>query len=220
MKKKILAPSILAGNHANLSESLMLAEQDGREWIHLDIMDGHFVPNLSFGPQTVSDLRKNSSIFFDVHLMLDQPHRYIEPFIKAGADLISIHLEPQYDHLNSLNKIKQAGIKNGIVVNPDTPIDGLFPFLKHVDLVLFMTVFPGFGGQKFIEDVLLKAKEISMIRESENLDFLIEVDGGVGPDHVKPCLEAGVDIFVAGTAYYKLDQQGRNRFAESIEKVQ
>ena len=96
-----------SGNHANLSESLMLAEQDGREWIHLDIMDGHFVPNLSFGPQTVSDLRKNSSIFFDVHLMLDQPHRYIEPFVEAGADLISIHLEPQYDHLNSLTKLNK-----------------------------------------------------------------------------------------------------------------
>jgi ribulose-phosphate 3-epimerase len=216
-RKKILAPSILAGNHANLCESLLIAERDGREWIHLDIMDGHFVPNLSFGPQTVADLRKSSSIFFDVHLMLDQPDRYIEPFINAGADLISIHLEPDYDHLETLSRIKKAGLKNGMVINPDTPIDGLVPYLDKVDLVLFMTVFPGFGGQEFIYEVLSKAKDISKLREEKNLDFLIEVDGGVGPDHIKPCMDAGVDIFVAGTAYYKLDQSGRREFADSIE---
>ena len=216
-RKKILAPSILAGNHANLCESLLIADRDGREWIHLDIMDGHFVPNLSFGPQTVADLRKSSSIFFDVHLMLDQPDRYIDPFINAGADLISIHLEPDYDHLETLSRIKKAGLKNGMVINPDTPIDGLIPYLEKVDLVLFMTVFPGFGGQKFIHEVLRKAKDISKLREEKNLDFLIEVDGGVGPDHIKPCMDAGVDIFVAGTAYYKLDQSGRREFADSIE---
>ena len=217
--KKILAPSILAGNHANLCESLLIAENDGREWIHLDIMDGHFVPNLSFGPQTVADLRKSSSIFFDVHLMLEQPHRYIEPFIKAGADLISIHLEPDYDQIETLDKIKQSGIKNGIVINPDTPIHGLIPYLDKVDLVLFMTVFPGFGGQIFIHNVLDKAKDISEIRDSKNLDFLIEVDGGVGPEHVQPCMDAGVDVFVAGTAYYKLEDSERKKFAESVEKV-
>ena len=217
IREKILAPSILAGDHANLRDSLMLADQDGRKWIHLDIMDGHFVPNLSFGPQTVSDLRKHSSIFFDVHLMLEQPDRYIDPFIKAGADLISIHLEPQYDHSSALSKIRKAGIKNGIVINPDTQINGLIPFLDQVDLVLFMTVFPGFGGQKFIHEVLSKAEEISEIRKKQNLDFLIEVDGGVGPDHVQPCLDAGVDVFVAGTAYYKLDDLGRSQFAEAVE---
>lgn len=219
MRKKILAPSILAGNHANLRESLEMADSDGRKWIHLDIMDGHFVPNLSFGPQTVSDLREHSSIFFDVHLMLDQPYLYIEPFVKAGADLISIHLEPDYDHIKTLDKIRQAGIKNGIVINPDTPINGLTPYLEKVDLVLFMTVFPGFGGQKFIGNVLDKAKEISQIRDSRNLDFLIEVDGGVGPEHVKSCLDSGVDVFVAGTAYYKLEESERREFADSIENV-
>jgi ribulose-phosphate 3-epimerase len=216
-REKILAPSILAGDHANLRDSLTLADKDGRKWIHLDIMDGHFVPNLSFGPQTVLDLRKHSSIFFDVHLMLDQPDRYIDPFIKAGADLISIHLEPEYDHLGTLSRIREAGIKNGIVINPDTQIEGLIPLLRQVDLVLFMTVFPGFGGQKFIHEVLSKAEEISEIRKKQNLNFLIEVDGGVGPDHVQPCLDAGVDVFVAGTAYYKLDDLGRSQFAEAIE---
>ena len=214
---KRLAPSILAGNHANLADSLQIADSDGREWIHLDIMDGHFVPNLSFGPQTVADLRSHSSIFFDVHLMLEQPDRYIDPFIKAGADLISIHLEPEYDHSTSLSKIKEAGIKNGIVINPDTPINGLIPLLDQVDLVLFMTVFPGFGGQKFIYEVLSKAEEVSAIRKKQNLNFLIEVDGGVGPDHVKPCLDSGVDVLVAGTAYYKLDELERKQFAQVVE---
>ena len=214
---KILAPSILAGNHANLLEALERTESDGRKWIHLDIMDGHFVPNLSFGPQTVADLRKNSELFFDVHLMLDQPDRYVDAFIKAGSDLISIHLEPDYDKVSTLAKIKQAGIQTGMVINPDTPIDGLVPYLGDLDLVLLMTVFPGFGGQKFIEEVLGKARQISEIRKSENYDFLLEVDGGVGPEHVNSCLQAGVDVFVAGTAYFKRDDAGRKEFADAIE---
>ena len=131
--KKILAPSILAGNHANLCEALKVAEDDGREWVHLDIMDGHFVPNLSFGPQTVADLRKESGLFFDVHLMLDQPYLYLEPFIQAGSDLISIHLEPQYDHGQAIDVIKAAGIRAGLVINPATEMEGLLPILASVD---------------------------------------------------------------------------------------
>ena len=214
---KILAPSILAGNHANLLQSLQVAEEDGRKWIHLDIMDGHFVPNLSFGPQTVADLRKDSKLFFDVHLMLDQPDRYVDPFIQAGSDLISIHLEPEYDHNATLDKIKKAGVQTGMVINPDTPVEGIIPFLDQLDLVLLMTVFPGFGGQKFIESVLEKAQVIADLRKENQNNFLIEVDGGVGPEHVTPCLESGVDIIVAGTAYYKRDQAGRKEFAEAIE---
>ena len=214
---KILAPSILAGNHANLLQSLQVAEDDGRKWIHLDIMDGHFVPNLSFGPQTVADLRKYSKLFFDVHLMLDQPDRYVDPFIHAGSDLISIHLEPEYDQNATLDKIKKAGVQTGMVINPDTPVERLIPFLDQLDLVLLMTVFPGFGGQKFIESVLEKAQVIAELRKENQHNFLIEVDGGVGPEHVTPCLESGVDIIVAGTAYYKRDQAGRKEFAEAIE---
>ncbi|MEC8042967.1 MAG: ribulose-phosphate 3-epimerase [Verrucomicrobiota bacterium] len=213
---KLLAPSILAGNHANLVNALELAEGDGRKWIHLDIMDGHFVPNLSFGPQTVSDLRKKSQMFFDVHLMLERPDLYIDPFIEAGSNLITIHTEPNYDQKSSLDKIRAAGLKTGMAINPETPIDGLLPFLGELDLVLLMTVHPGFGGQRFIEEVLEKVKEISRLRSENQHDFVIEVDGGVGPEHVPTCLDAGVDIFVAGTAYYKLDDAGRRTFAQSV----
>ena len=218
--KKILAPSILAGNHAHLAESLKLAEDDGRRLIHLDIMDGHFVPNLSFGPQTVADLRKDSRLFFDVHLMLDQPSLYLEPFIEAGSDLISIHLEPEYDHRKAINTIKSSGIQAGLVINPATKVDGLIPFLSDVDLILLMTVNPGFGGQSFMESVMEKARKLSQIRDDEGLQFLLEVDGGVGPEHVDLCLDAGVDVLVAGTAYYKRDAAGRRDFAIMVGERQ
>ncbi len=215
--KKILAPSILAGDHACLKDSLLSADQDGRSWIHLDIMDGHFVPNLSFGPQTVADLRKHSDLFFDVHLMLDQPQEYIEPFAQAGADLISIHVEPEYDIPETLEKIRSLGKKGGIVLNPDTPVEEVFPYLNDVELVLCMTVFPGFGGQSFIDSVLSKVRDLATLRSEKGGSFLIEVDGGVGPEHVEQCLAAGVDVFVAGTAYFSRDQDGRQAFAGSIE---
>ena len=215
--KKILAPSILAGDHSCLKDSLLTAEQDGRSWIHLDIMDGHFVPNLSFGPQTVADLRKHSGIFFDVHLMLDQPQNYIEPFAQAGADLISIHVEPEYDIPETLEKIRSLGKKGGIVLNPDTPVEEVFPYLNDVELVLCMTVVPGFGGQSFIDSVLSKVRDLAALRSEKGGAFLIQVDGGVGPEHVEQCLAAGVDVFVAGTAYFSRDQDGRQAFAGSIE---
>ncbi len=215
--KKILAPSILAGDHACLKDSLLSADQDGRSWIHLDIMDGHFVPNLSFGPQTVADLRKHSDLFFDVHLMLDQPQEYIEPFAQAGADLISIHVEPEYNIPETLEKIRSLGKKGGIVLNPDTPVEEVFPYLNDVELVLCMTVFPGFGGQSFIDSVLSKVRDLAALRSEKGGSFLIEVDGGVGPEHVEQCLTAGVDVFVAGTAYFSRDQDGRQAFAGSIE---
>ena len=215
--KKILAPSILAGDHACLKDSLLSAEQDGRSWIHLDIMDGHFVPNLSFGPQTVADLRKHSDLFFDVHLMLDQPQEYIEPFAQAGADLISIHVEPEYDIPETLEKIRSLGKKGGIVLNPDTPVEEVFPYLNDIELVLCMTVVPGFGGQSFIDSVLSKVRDLAALRSEKGGSFLIEVDGGVGPEHVEQCLAAGVDVFVAGTAYFSRDQDGRQAFAGSIE---
>ncbi|MDA7791317.1 ribulose-phosphate 3-epimerase [Opitutales bacterium] len=214
--KKILAPSLLAGDHGNLRSSLLEVEHDGREWIHLDLMDGHFVPNLSFGPQTVADLRPHSKLFFDVHLMLARPDLYLDAFIKAGSELITIHLEPQYDHQAALDKIRSAGVKTGLAINPGTPVDLFFPYLDQVDLVLCMTVNPGFGGQSFKGFVLEKVRELAKRRESQNHSFLIEVDGGVGPQHVEECLDSGVDVFVAGTSYYKSSPQERAAFARSI----
>jgi ribulose-phosphate 3-epimerase len=214
--KKILAPSLLAGDHGNLRSSLDEVESDGRQWIHLDLMDGHFVPNLSFGPQTVSDLRSGSKLFFDVHLMLERPDLYLDPFIAAGSELITIHLEPEYDHVSSLKKIRDAGIQTGLAINPDTPVDLFFPYLAEVDLCLCMTVNPGFGGQSFKAYVLDKVRELSKRRAEGGHDFLIEVDGGVGPQHVEECLEAGVDVFVAGTSYYKANPEERAEFARSV----
>ncbi|MBP51582.1 MAG: ribulose-phosphate 3-epimerase [Opitutae bacterium] len=213
---KILAPSILAGNHANLIESLRVAEEDGRKWIHLDIMDGHFVPNLSFGPQTVADLRQESKLFFDVHLMMDQPDRYIDSFIQAGSDLISIHLEPNFDHQAVFERISRAGVKAGLAINPDTPIDGLIPYFDSVDLILLMTVHPGFGGQNFIQSVLEKARKIDQIRKNSSHSFYLQVDGGVGLENVADCLQAGIDVFVAGTAYYNCKGPERLAFAEAV----
>ena len=215
--KKILAPSILAGDHACLRDSLLLADQDGREWIHLDVMDGHFVPNLSFGPQTVADLREHSSMFFDVHLMLDNPQDHIDSFVLAGADLISIHVEPEYEIAEALSKIKSLGKKCGIVLNPDTPAEEASPYLDQVDLVLCMTVNPGVGGQGFIEGVLSKVRDLADRRAESGASFLLEVDGGVGLDQVDDCFRAGVDVLVAGTAYFGADSQTRARFASSVE---
>jgi ribulose-phosphate 3-epimerase len=206
MHKPILAPSILAADHANLADGTAVVENLARPpelaWIHLDIMDGHFVPNLSFGPQTVAALRKNSRLFFDTHLMLDEPHRYIEPFARAGADLISIHIEPRYDHAAALARIRGFGCRNGIVLNPGTPASAIEPLLAHVDLVLAMTVQPGFGGQSFRRDVLAKIAQIDAWRRERSLSFRLEVDGGIDRATAAECRVAGADTFVAGTSFF------------------
>ncbi len=202
----ILAPSILAADHANLAAGTAAVENLARPqelaWVHLDIMDGHFVPNLSFGPQTVAALRPNSRLFFDTHLMLDEPHRYIEAFAKAGADLISIHIEPDYDHAGTLARIRELGCKNGIVLNPGTPAAAIEPHLARVDLVLAMTVQPGFGGQSFRRDVLPKITQIDTWRRERSLAFRLEVDGGIDLDTAAECRAAGADTFVAGTSFF------------------
>jgi ribulose-phosphate 3-epimerase len=203
MNDPILAPSILAGDHANLAAGIELVAQLGLRWAHIDIMDGHFVPNLTFGPQTVAALRQRSRLYFDVHLMLDEPQRFIEPFAKAGADNISIHVEPAYDHRATLARVRSLGCRCGLVLNPDTPAAAAEPFLGEVDLVLVMTVQPGFGGQAFRRDVLPKIERLAAWRRERGLAFRLEVDGGVdlvtGPD----CRAAGADTFVVGTAFFR-----------------
>ncbi|HEU5080462.1 MAG TPA: ribulose-phosphate 3-epimerase [Opitutaceae bacterium] len=214
MHAPILAPSILAGNHANLASSAQIVADLGLKWLHIDIMDGHFVPNLTFGPQTVAALRKTSDLFFDVHLMLDEPAAYLEPFAKAGANSISIHIEPNYDHRANLSKIRELGCRRGIVINPGTPVSSIEHLLDQVELVLVMTVQPGFGGQPFRDDMLGKLEKLSALRTQRGLDFRLEVDGGIDLETGLKCRKAGADTFVAGTAFFASGD--RKHFADVI----
>lgn len=216
MHKPLLAPSILAANHACLADGLKCISDDGIEWVHLDIMDGHFVPNLSFGPQTVADLRKlNSELFFDTHLMLDNPQNYVEAFAKAGSQQITIHVEPDYDISSTLAHIRELGCRRGLVLNPDTPADAILPWIGELDMVLAMTVWPGFGGQSFIESVLPKLSRLAELRDECGARYRIQVDGGINAETGQRCRRAGADTFVAGTAYFKAED--RKAFRQSLE---
>lgn len=202
MHAPLLSPSLLAGDHAHLADSVQVVEKLGLARIHLDIMDAHFVPNLSFGPQTVAALRPGSKLFFETHLMLDEPHRYIEAFAKAGSNLILIHIEPAYDHGGTLAKVRALGCQCGIVINPATPAAAIAALLPQVDQVLVMTVQPGFGGQAFRRDMLPKLKQLADTRRERGLKFRLEVDGGIDVATGAECHAAGADTFVAGTSFY------------------
>jgi ribulose-phosphate 3-epimerase len=208
MKHPILAPSLLAGDHGALAAGAAAVAELGLKWLHLDIMDGHFVPNLSFGPQTLAALRRHGSkLFFDTHLMLSEPHRYIEAFARSGADRITIHIEPSYDHAAALRAIRAQGLKAGIALNPGTPAESILPCLSLVDLVLVMTVQPGFGGQAFREDMLPKIAQVDRWRHERALDLRIEVDGGIDPATAALCRGKGADTFVAGTSFFSAPER-------------
>ena len=199
----IIAPSILAGDHSNLVSSLQQIEKSGAPWVHLDIMDGHFVPNLTFGPQTVKALRDQSNLFFDVHLMLDSPHNYIDAFIKSGSNQITIHIEPNYAIKDTLETVRNNQCLSGIALNPDSPVELIRPYLNLCDIVVVMAVQPGFGGQIFHKEVTSKIKVLDRWRCELNLNYRIEVDGGVDSVTGKICRSLGADTLVTGTSFYK-----------------
>ncbi|GAA5347386.1 ribulose-phosphate 3-epimerase [Streptococcus uberis] len=198
-----IAPSILAADYANFASELKRIEETDAEYVHIDIMDGQFVPNISFGADVVASMRKHSKLVFDCHLMVVDPERYVEAYAQAGADIMTIHTESTKHIHGALQKIKAAGMKAGVVINPGTPVSALKPVLNLVDQVLIMTVNPGFGGQAFIPECLEKVEEVASLRETLGLTFDIEVDGGVDNKTIAACQKAGANIFVAGSYLFK-----------------
>ncbi|SUO88587.1 ribulose-phosphate 3-epimerase [Streptococcus uberis] len=198
-----IAPSILAADYANFASELKRIEETDAEYVHIDIMDGQFVPNISFGADVVASMRKHSKLVFDCHLMVVDPERYVEAYAQAGADIMTIHTESTKHIHGALQKIKAAGMKAGVVINPGTPVFALKPVLNLVDQVLIMTVNPGFGGQAFIPECLEKVEEVASLRETLGLTFDIEVDGGVDNKTIAACQNAGANIFVAGSYLFK-----------------
>ena len=205
----IISPSVLSADFAHLADDIKKVEKAGAKYLHLDVMDGAFVPNITFGAPVISSLRKHSSIVFDVHLMINNPERYIDDFAKAGADIITIHIESTDKVLETLHYIRSKGIKSAISVKPNTPIEEAFPYLDALDMVLIMTVEPGFGGQKLIPETLQKIRILKEYCDANQYNIDIEVDGGIGPDNIGLLTSNGANIIVAGSAVFKADDYAK-----------
>lgn len=197
-----VSPSMLSCDFSNLKSEIEKITNAGADYVHLDVMDGNFVPNITFGAPIIKAIRKYSDLPFDVHLMIDAPSRYIEDFANAGADIITFHIEAEKDVKGTIRKIKNFGVKAGLSVKPGTAIDDVFPYLDNLDLVLVMTVEPGFGGQKFMDDMVEKVKKIKSEIKKRNLNVEVEVDGGINEDTAKIVAKVGADVCVAGTSVF------------------
>ena len=219
MKKIQVSPSILSADFSKLGEDIKRLEDSGADMIHVDVMDGHFVPNLTIGPPVIKSLRKYTKLPFDVHLMIDPVHKYIKDYSDAGADIITFHPEATENISETINLIKSLNKKVGISLNPNTEIAAAKDYLDKIDLILIMSVYPGFGGQKFISEVIHKIKDLDQIRKEKKLNFSIEIDGGINFETSKIAIDAGVDILVSGTTIFKENNGDLKKNIKTLKQI-
>ena len=213
-----LAPSILSADFAHLGDAVQAVERAGADWVHVDVMDGHFVPNLTFGPKMVADLHKATALPLDVHLMIERPDDWVDRYVEAGATYVVVHIEAVKDVRGTLARIRKRGARAGLTLNPETPVDAVIPFLSDIDLLLVMSVHPGFGGQKFIESALDKVRLVRRALDERKVSAELEVDGGIKVDNAARVAEAGASVLVAGSAVFE-DPEGVSAAVAKFDRV-